>query len=168
MPAYWSRWTLGPMHHVSPHPREFKGETFKEQINTTLGEHPGELVPRTSPRLKLELAHGQLAHQRVARSPEGSSPNSKQAACPEGSSLLGSLMVTDSFPRVCPYVSSSVADPPCLILLRALSTALITSRLDLNLRVPSPLDRHNGLTTVIPSIIQSAQNPARVGGRISR
>ena len=60
VPAHWPRRTLGPIHHVSPHPCEFKGETFKEQASTSLGEHLGELLARTSPRLKLELAHGKL------------------------------------------------------------------------------------------------------------
>ena len=44
--AHWPRRTLGLIVHVSPHPRELNGETFKKQTNTTLGEHPRELAPR--------------------------------------------------------------------------------------------------------------------------
>ena len=50
-------------------PRGFNGETFKEQTDTTLGEHPGELVPQASSKLELELTPGELAeHKLDARS----------------------------------------------------------------------------------------------------
>ena len=91
-------------------------------------------MPQASPRLELELTHGKLVVELVTHPGDSSLTANLQLTHGElgrcelsRNSPTTSSMVTDSSPRVYPCVSSSAAYPPCLILLRALSTALITS-----------------------------------------
>ena len=97
VPAHWPHRTLGPIHHVSPYPYEFKGETSKEHTNTTLGEHPGELASQVCPnQLRLdELKYGDLT---------SSSPTAS-------SSLGSSLEQGELTPSLRPRFRSSMSFP---------------------------------------------------------
>ena len=77
---------------------------------------PSELPPPwacSSPTVSCLPMSSRLAHGELLR----------HWAC---SSPIASSMVTESSPRVCPCISSSAADSPCLVLLHTLSIMLVT------------------------------------------
>ena len=122
MPVHWPRRTLGPIVHVSPHPREFNQHHFRRAPRRARTTGLPQQARASRARMS-ELSRAHLELSLSSPTTSSSLVSSLELAC---SKLAQSSMMVSSSPRVSPCVGSSAADSPCLVLPRILSIVLVT------------------------------------------